>query len=337
MRHPLRWLSLAHGSATLRFLVAGVTLTVGLQGVGPTDRIQAGPAHDDYTRTGRPSIPARGAGPVALGDRLESARHSRVFAADAAAQAKSKVVVLVPEDDTELFIDGKKIEGAGKVRQFDGPGLEAGKTHVYTFTARWEPNNYTIITRKKTVLFTAGSELTVDLTTDDPSDHAQVRYVPTPNDIVQKMIALAGVNKNDVIYEPGCGDARITIAAVQAGAKRGVGIDIDPARVAESTANVKTARLDDRIDIRLGDALAIKDLADATVVFLYMGDEFDMLIRPILWKQLKVGTRIVSHRFTMGDWVPDKTVEISDPGGGNPYELHLWTITTAIKARAETR
>ena len=66
--------------------------------------------------------------------------------------------------------------------------------------------------------------------------------------------------------------------------------------------------LQDKIEIRLGDALDIKDLSDATVVFLYMGEEFDVLLRPILWKQLKVGTRIVSHRFRMGDWMPDETI-----------------------------
>ena len=271
---------------------------------------------------------------VGLGDTLDKAWRDRAFVAVANAQVKSRFTVIVPEDDTELFIDDKAINTTGKSREFDVPPIEAGKTHEYKFTAKWRPNNYTVITRTKTVRLTAGNEVTVDLTTDDPSDRAQIRYVPTPDIVVQQMIALASVNKDDVIYEPGCGDARITIAAVRAGAKRGVGIDLDPERVAESTANVRAAKLDDRIDIRLGDALDIKDLADATVVFLYMGDEFDMLIRPILWKQLKVGTRIVSHRFTMGDWVPDKTVEVSAAEGADIYELHLWTITEKIKARA---
>ena len=99
---------------------------------------------------------------------------------------------------------------------------------------------------------------------------------------------------------------------MRAGASKGVGIDIDAERVADANTNVRSAQLEDRIEIRLGDALDIKDLSDATVVFLYMGEHFNLLLRPSLWKQLKVGTRVVSHRFTMGDWSPDRT----DPDRG---------------------
>ena len=98
----------------------------------------------------------------------------------------------------------------------------------------------------------------------------------------------------------------------------------------ESRANVKAAGLADKIDIRLGDALEQPDLGSMTVVFLYMGDHFNLLIRPYLWKQLPVGARVVSHRFLMGDWKPDKTVTVGDDIG-LPYELHLWTITEAHK------
>jgi precorrin-6B methylase 2 len=145
------------------------------------------------------------------------------------------------------------------------------------------------------------------------------------------MIEMAGVGPNDVVYEPGCGDARITIAAVKAGAAKGVGIDLDPQRVAEAQANVKAANLEGRIEIRAGDALDIKDLAEATVVFLYMGDEFDRLIRPILWDQLRVGSRVVSHRFTMGDWKPDRTTQLMY--ADDFYNVHMWTITEEIKKK----
>jgi precorrin-6B methylase 2 len=190
------------------------------------------------------------------------------------------------------------------------------------------------MTRSKTVSLRAGERLIVDLTVDDPNDRVSVQYVPTPADIVDEMIKLADVNGQDVVYEPGCGDARITIAAVKAGAKRGVGIDIDPERVAESRGRVKQAGLDGKIDIRLGDALDIRDLSAATVVFLYMGDHFNMLIRPILWRELKVGARVVSHRFTMGEWKPDKTMTV---GGfdGIGYELHIWTVTEELKRKAK--
>ena len=84
-------------------------------------------------------------------------------------------------------------------------------------------------------------------------------YVPTPYDIAAEMVKLAEVTSSDIVFEPGCGDARVTIAAVKAGAKKGVGIDIDPERVEDSRDKVKEAGLADRIDIRLGDALDIKD------------------------------------------------------------------------------
>jgi uncharacterized protein (TIGR03000 family) len=254
-------------------------------------------------------------------------------AAKAPAQVRTRLTVTVPHEEAELLVEGKPVAGKGKSRDFQAPPLEAGKMFEYTFSVKWKPNNYTEITRVRTVRFQAGVTSVIDLVKEDPNDRAKIRYVPTPEDIVAGMIQLAGVNANDVIFEPGCGDARITIAAVRSGARRGVGIDIDPERVAESRANVKTAGLEDRIEIRLGDALDIKDLSDASVVFLYMGDEFDLLIRPHLWRQLKLGAREVSHRFTLGDWKPDKTVSM--PGWDEvEYQLHLWTITKEVKDRA---
>lgn len=250
----------------------------------------------------------------------------------AATQVISHITVTVPTDEAELEIEGKPVPGTGASRQADSEPLTAGATYHYTITTRWQPNTYTTMTRTRTVSFRGGEPVGVDLTVSDPSDRVRVIYVPTPPDIAEEMVKLAGVTANDVVYEPGCGDARITIAAVKAGAKRGVGIDIDPARVADSQARVKEAGLADRIEIRLGDALDIPDLSQATVVLLYMGDHFNLLIRPVLWKQLKVGSRVVSHRFKMGDWPPDKTVNVSSAEGGE-YELHLWTITEELKGR----
>jgi uncharacterized protein (TIGR03000 family) len=263
---------------------------------------------------------------------LDRARLS-TQATGSATQVAARITVTVPHDETELAVDGKTVPGTGTTREVEVPPLQPGVTYRFNFTAKWQPNTYTTITRSKTVSFRAGERLAVDLTVEDPDDRLRVQYVPTPADIVDEMIKLAEVGRQDVVYEPGCGDARITIAAVKAGARRGVGIDIDPERVAESRGRVKQAGLDGKIDIRLGDALDIRDLSAATVVFLYMGDHFNMLIRPILWKELKVGARVVSHRFTMGDWKPDKTVTVGsfDSLG---YELHLWTVTEEIKRKA---
>ena len=239
--------------------------------------------------------------------------------------------VTVPHDDAELVVEGRAVLGSGLVREAETPPLQAGVTYKYSIATKWQPNSYTWMTRTKTVSFLAGEPIVVDLTVEDPSDRVRVVFVPTPEDVVAEMIKLAGVGPADVVYEPGCGDARITIAAVKAGAKKGVGIDIDRDRVAESRALVKAARLDDRIEIREGDALDVHDLSEATVVFLYMGDHFNLLIRPHLWRELKVGARVVSHRFTMGDWKPDRTVSvgIDDPA----HELHLWIVTEELKRR----
>ena len=245
---------------------------------------------------------------------------------------KSKIKVSVPSEDSELLIESKPTKTTGLTREYDTPELEAGKRYEYTFTARWRPNNYTVMTRPRTVQFTAGDEVAVDLTKDTDKDKAEIRYVPTPDDIVDEMIKLAKVTKDDVVFEPGCGDGRIVVASVKAGAKKGVGIDLDKERVKESKAAVKAASLVDKIEIREGDALEVKDYADATVVMLYMGEEFNVLIRPTLLRDLKVGSRIVSHRFPMKDWKPDDTKKVTGQDGLD-YEVHIWKVTEDAKKK----
>ena len=245
---------------------------------------------------------------------------------------KSKIKVSVPSEDSELLIESKPTKTTGLTREYDTPELEAGKRYEYTFTARWRPNNYTVMTRPRTVQFTAGDEVAVDLTKDTDKDKAEIRYVPTPDDIVDEMIKLAKVTKDDVVFEPGCGDGRIVVASVKAGAKKGVGIDLDKERVKESKAAVKAASLVDKIEIREGDALEVKDYADATVVMLYMGEEFNLLIRPTLLRDLKVGSRIVSHRFPMKDWKADDTKKVTGQDGLD-YEVHIWKVTEDAKKK----
>lgn len=265
---------------------------------------------------------------------LLSTQHPALYAQDAKPKTvQSKLTVLVPVDDAELTMEGQKTTSTGTSRTFDTPPLEAGKKFVYTFEVKWRPNNYTVLTRPRTVEFTAGEPVTVDLTKDTDKDKAVIRYVPTPDDIVQEMLKLAKITPDDVVFEPGCGDARIVSAAVKAGAKKGVGIDLDPERITEAKETVKKVGVEGKVDLRLGDALDIKDLDTASVVMLYMGNEFDLLIRPHLWRQLKVGSRVVSHRFLMGDWKPDQTVKVTG-ADGDEYEVHLWTVTEAVKRRA---
>lgn len=156
-------------------------------------------------------------------------------------------------------------------------------------------------------------------------------YEGTPHSVVPAMLELAAVNKDDVVYEPGCGDARILIAAIEAGARRGLGVDIDPDLAEVAFAKVKAAGLGDKIEIRWGNALSV-DMSEATVVFLFMGEAFNLVMRPMLWSQLEVGARVVSNDFSMGDWKPDKSVRVSTPE--RSYVLYLWTITQEIKEKA---
>jgi hypothetical protein len=159
-------------------------------------------------------------------------------------------------------------------------------------------------------------------------------YEGTPHSVVPAMIELAGIRNDDVVYEPGCGDARLAIAAVKAGARRGIGVDIDPNLAEAAFVAVKAAGLEDRVEILWGNALGI-DMSDTTVVFLFMGEAFNLVMRPLLWQQLKIGSRVVSNDFSMGDWKPDRTVRVETPT--RTYTLYLWTITQEIKSRAPAR
>jgi uncharacterized protein (TIGR03000 family) len=264
------------------------------------------------------------------------ARAAQAAAATAQGRAAAELVVMLSRTDADLLLDDVLQEGTGWERKVRTPPLERGSEVDVKITVKWRPNNYTLMTRNRVVRVRGGESVAVDMTQESPADRAEIRYVPTPDSVVAEMIAMAGITPQDVVYEPGSGDARITIAAVKAGARRGVGIDLDQERVIEARANVRLAGLSNRIEIRQGDALDIKDLSEASVVFLYMGNEFDMLIRPILWRQLRVGARVVSHRFTMGDWDPDETHTVYDEEHGEIL-VHRWTITQDVKDRAARR
>jgi len=260
-------------------------------------------------------------GLVFLGNHL---LQSREVAGDEKESVTLKV--FLQEEDSKVTIDGAGTEGTGKTRKLTAK-LKPGK-NALVVVAVWEPNNYTTITRKRTVKVKGDDEIIVDLSKADPKqpDDIKVRYVPTPDDVVDAMCKMGRVTKDDIVYDLGCGDGRIVITAVtKYGAKRGVGVDFDPERVKESKENAKKAKTGKLVEFRQGDVLKIKDLSDATVVMLYMGDDINLRLRPILKKTLKPGARIVSHRFTMGDWKPHKTETINSSAG---YEclVHLWEI-----------
>ena len=162
-----------------------------------------------------------------------------------------------------------------------------------------------------------------------PSPASLAPYVATPQDVVDRMLALAGVTEKDVVYDLGCGDGRIVITAAQKYGARGVGVDIDPQRIAESEANARKAGVEKLVSFKLQDALTV-DVSKATVVTLYLLSASNMKLRPLLTKQLAPGSRIVSHAFSMGDWEPAK-VEQYDDAQGITRTLYLWKTDGKIR------
>lgn len=152
----------------------------------------------------------------------------------------------------------------------------------------------------------------------DPQD-ADVMYLPTPYPVVDAMLRLAGVRAGDRLFDLGAGDGRIVIAAAREYGIHAVGIELDPHKAAEARANVHRAGLDHLVEIRQGDVFAA-DLSGATVVTLFLFPEINARLEPKLRSELAPGTRIVSHRFGLGDWPPQRRAEASG------YPLLLWTV-----------
>jgi trans-aconitate methyltransferase len=146
-----------------------------------------------------------------------------------------------------------------------------------------------------------------------------VPYVPTPQPVVDAMLRLAKVKRGDVLYDLGSGDGRIVITAAKRYGVRGTGVDIDPQRIKEANANARRAGVANRVRFVNEDLFQI-DFSDATVVTLYLLPRLNLQLRPRLINELKPGTRIVSHGFDMGDWKPDRVVQV-----GNST-IYLWIV-----------
>jgi SAM-dependent methyltransferase len=147
--------------------------------------------------------------------------------------------------------------------------------------------------------------------------------VRTPIVVVNEMLRLAEVTAGDVVYDLGSGDGRILIAAARDRGARGVGLEIDPALVAQSTERARRLGLADRLSFRQQDLLEA-DLSPATVVTLYLSPDLNRRLRPKLMSELRPGSRIVSHSFDMGDWAPSRTLQVSSNEGS--HTLYLWVV-----------
>lgn len=151
-----------------------------------------------------------------------------------------------------------------------------------------------------------------------------VPYEPSSEEVVKAMLEIADVGKDDLVYDLGCGDGRIVIAAAQRAGARGAGVDLDPERIKESLENARKAKVTDRVQFFQQD-LFQTDIGKATVIMLYLWPEVNLKLRPKLLRELKPGTRVVSHSHNMGSWEPDQTMTV--PQGHNVY---FWVIPANV-------
>ncbi|MGH9901899.1 MAG: SAM-dependent methyltransferase [Pyrinomonadaceae bacterium] len=165
-----------------------------------------------------------------------------------------------------------------------------------------------------------------------PQVKLDVPYVPTPTAVVDEMLKIAKVRKTDVLYDLGSGDGRIPVTAAQRFGTRGVGIDINPQRISEANENAQKAGVTDRVKFIQGD-LFQADIGEATVVTLYLLPEVNLRLRPKLLRDLKPGTRVVSHNYDMGDWKPAQEVRID--ADGSEHVIYYWVVPAGGGAPAK--
>jgi ribosomal protein L11 methylase PrmA len=160
-------------------------------------------------------------------------------------------------------------------------------------------------------------------TTETARPRLDVVWVRTEIDIVRAMLDAAAVGPNDLVYDLGCGDGIIPITAARLYGARGYGVDIDPQRIRDARANAARAGVSDRVTFAVGD-LFETDVKPATVVALYLLPDLNLRLRPKLQRDLRAGSRIVSHDFDMGDWLPERTIEVPQPE--RTHKVFLWRV-----------
>ncbi|GIU74168.1 MAG: hypothetical protein KatS3mg004_1255 [Bryobacteraceae bacterium] len=184
----------------------------------------------------------------------------------------------------------------------------------------------THITRR-TALLSLCAFLPAAAQTPKPKRAPDVPYVPTTERAVEAMLELARVTKNDIVYDLGCGDGRIVVTAAKKYGARGVGIDINPERIAEARENAKKNGVEHLVKFIEGD-LFEADIHEATVVTLFLLSSVNLKLRPKLLAELRPGTRVVSNTFDMGDWKPDREFTLDDNGEDSylSHKFYLWVI-----------
>jgi SAM-dependent methyltransferase len=155
-------------------------------------------------------------------------------------------------------------------------------------------------------------------------------FVPTPQDVVDRMLELGNVTDADVLYDLGCGDGRVLITAAKKYGARAFGVDLEPYRVEESKANAKAAGVEGLVTVKLQDALTL-DVSSATVVTLYLVEWSTHKLKQMLTSQLKQGARIISHNYRMGEWEPARVESFTD-SVGKTHTLYLWHADGIVRS-----
>jgi uncharacterized protein (TIGR03000 family) len=233
--------------------------------------------------------------------------------------------------DAKLVIDGNATRQTGALRHFVSPPLEPGKSYHYTLEWTYSKDGKPV-TQKKVVHVKAGDDKEVNLREETDKDEEKkeekkperepdVIFVPTPQDVVDKMLELAEVKKDDVVYDLGCGNGIIVVTAAKKYGCKTMGFDIDPQRVKESRANVKKNGVEKLATIEEKDIFKL-DLSPANVVTLYLLPDLNVKLIPQLEK-LKPGSRIVSHDFDMKGVKPKQKVTVKKEDGVE-HTIYLW-------------
>jgi precorrin-6B methylase 2 len=277
-----------------------------------------------------PSLRAGKHQPTAIGGQCESKYVVRPSA--------NRQILGRCEGESQWWFECRRVYAArahGKVRQQGGaddewndehqppgPGPASIYTHDLSFVIRRTFRMTTRVLAFALILSVASvpSALAQAATTQEAATRRpDVIFVPTPEEVVEAMLQVANVTKNDIVYDLGSGDGRIPVTAAKKYGARAVGIDIDPQRIKEANENVAKNNVGDKVKILNAD-LFTTDISEATVVTLYLLPSLNVKLMPKLMKELKPGTRIVSHAFDMGDWKPEKELDV------NGRKVYFWTI-----------
>jgi uncharacterized protein (TIGR03000 family) len=236
----------------------------------------------------------------------------------------ARLKFLLPAD-AKLLIDDIVTKSTGPERRFTTPPIPTGKTFEYTLKWTYTERGGNTVTRMAVIDFKGGEEKVFDLRPGSKNViSSRIIYVPTAQNIVDKMLEMAKVTDKDVVYDLGCGDGRILVTAAKKFGAKGVGIDIDPERIKDSKANIAKEKVGKLVEVRQGDALKVKDISKATVVTLYMLPEFQEKLAPILKKELKLGTRVIVHDYALPGWKEESAVKIDGPF--REHTLYLYRV-----------